>query len=218
MCIQSNVDPRQGNIHRSSIDQEEGALVAACTRRARGRGERTPTSCLAGSDGGSRDLWLPREVTQRLIYFTGGRPLRLLLILRVLRLFLEHPGRAEDILPSLFVARSGSIQGFSVAREGPAADIVPHTRPVSRLYTRLHRIYMRKESPSPPPLPPSTGSLRPREEPDEAPLEALSSVNTVHHYRRGSLYFKGHGASLFTLVPRHFGHGPAPSPPPFWYL
>lgn len=131
---------------------------------------------------------------------------------------LSRASRARRGYSSFLVRRSFGIQGFSVAREGPAADIVPHTRPVSRLYTRLHRIYMRKESPSPPPLPPSTGSLRPREEPDEAPLEALSSVNTVHHYRRGSLYFKGHGASLFTLVPRHFGHGPAPSPPPFWYL
>lgn len=32
-------------------------------------------------------------------------------------------------------------------RRAPAADIVPRTRTVSRLYTRLHRIYMKKESP-----------------------------------------------------------------------
>ena len=91
----------------------------------------------AGYDGGSRDLWPGREVTQRLIYFTGvppppaSSPLSLSLSLS------SHPRSAPP------AHHRGAL---FVAREGPAADIVPHTRPVSRLYTRLHRIYMRKES------------------------------------------------------------------------
>lgn len=153
MCIQSNVDPVVENIpatecstitHRRGASSRvrcsrEGALGLAATYTVV-----HPHRGMAGSDGGSRDLWLPREVTQRLIYFTGGLPppplLRFLLS--------HHQRRAYPPCPFPSVASEWP----SVAREGPAADIVPHTRPVSRLYTRLHRIYMRKESS--PPFPP----------------------------------------------------------------
>jgi len=74
-------------------------------------------------------LWPCRQVTQRLIYFTVGRP--------------------PFLLPRL-LRRSSSLPRQCVAltrAKGPAADIVPRTRAVSRLYTRLQRIYMKKESP-----------------------------------------------------------------------
>lgn len=154
-------------------------------------------------------MWLPREVTQRLIYFTGGRPppplLRLLLS--------HHQHRAYTLFP-FPCGPFGASSWLCVAREGPAADIVPHTRPVSRLYTRLHRIYMRKESP--PPFPPRFARHRRLLPPpcDPSPGAPRSSLQCKHgsSLSPGSLYFKGHGARLFTLVPRHFGHDPPPPP------
>lgn len=106
----------------------------------------------------------------------------------------------------------------TVSRRWPARgqqpDIVPHTRPGQ---PPLHAAtsYLHEKGVASNLLPPSapwSGITPAPAMPDEAPLEAPSSVNTVHHYRRGSLYFKGHGARLFTLVPRHFGHGQPPLP------
>ena len=168
----------------------------------------THTRGLAGSDGGSRDLWLPREVTQRLIYFTGVRPPPPLLLHRFsATISTEAQPYTPPVSPPppLFPRGSrGSVhhrRGSALrALKGPAADIVPHTRPVSRLYTQLHRIYMRKESPPPfpprfardPPFPPA---------PDRAPLGAPSSVNTVHHYRQGAYISKGTALASLRLSP-----------------
>lgn len=164
-----------------------------------------PHRGLAGNDGGSRDLWPGREVTQRLIYFTGVP--------------LSPPPSSSPLSPSLFlvlllastISTTAHHRGaLFVAREGPAADIVPHTRPVSRLYTRLHRIYMRKESilsHPPPPFPPrfipgsNVSSRDPVTIPHKAPLDAPSSVNTVHHYRRGAYISKGTALASLRLSP-----------------
>lgn len=168
-----------------------------------------PHRGLVGNDGGSCDLWPGREVTQRLIYFTGV------------------PLPASSPLSLSLLASTAHHRGaLFVAREGPAADIVPHTRPVSRLYTRLHRIYMRKESilssssSFSTPFHPRIQRLIPRPRYDPSQGAPRCSLQCKHgsSLSPGSLYFKGHGARLFTLVPRHFGHDPPPPLFSYCYL
>lgn len=158
-------------------------------------------------------MWLPREVTQRLIYFTGGRPLRLLG--RFFASFSATIGAPGHILPFLLARGIPSERrGVVVAREEASsrhcATYTAGQPPLHAATSYLHEkgVASSFSIPGVPPSPSTAPAI-----PDEAPLEAPSSVNTVHHYRRGSLYFKGHGARLFTLVPRHFGHGPPPPPP-----
>lgn len=109
-----------------------------------------------------------------------------------------------------------SLRGIGVALCGPRGASSRHCATYTTGQPPLHAAtsYLHEKGVASSFSTPLPASSRPRTMPDEAPLEAPSSVNTVHHYRRGSLYFKEHGARLFTLVPRHFGHDPPPPPPP----
>lgn len=101
MYIQSNVDPNEGNMvlnHSADRDHPPPRFEEGCTLTCNVVQEVHPhgARCTVGRDGESRDLWLPREVTQRLIYFTGG----LVLHLHFFALFsAEHRRRVPHILP-----------------------------------------------------------------------------------------------------------------------
>lgn len=136
------------------------------------------------------------------------------------------PPASSPLSLSLLASTAHHRGALFVAREGPAADIVPHTRPVSRLYTRLHRIYMRKESilssssSFSTPFHPRIQRLIPRPRYDPSQGAPRCSLQCKHgsSLSPGSLYFKEHGARLFTLVPRHFGHDPPPPLFSYCYL
>lgn len=151
---------------------------------------------VAGSSGGPRDLWLHREVTQRLIYFTVDRlPLLLprLLYRCVLPLFLSSRVALTYERPSsrhcaVYMSGQPSLHAATSYLHEKGVAFFPLRCSLSTSGRDLSR-------------------SRPRKALDEAPLpwprtpagDALS-VNTVHHYRRGSLYFKNNSAGLFTAL------------------
>lgn len=178
----------------------------------------THTRGLAGSDGGSRDLWLPREVTQRLIYFTGVRPPPPLL--RPLLSHHQHRGTTSYTppvsplltLPPFFssgalevrciIAEALCALGSEGASSRHCATYTTGQPPLHAATSYLHEKGESASSFSTPFHPPV--SSRPQ------PGAPRSSLQCKHgsSLSPGSLYFKGHGARLFTLVPRHFGHDP----------
>ena len=156
----------------------------------------------AGNDGGSRDLWPGREVTQRLIYFTGvppppaSSPLSLSLSLSLLASTISTTGASPW----------GTVRGPRGASSRHCATYTTGQPPLHAATSYLHEKGVDPLLP-PPPFPPrfipgsNVSSRDPVTIPHKAPLDAPSSVNTVHHYRRGAYISKGTALASLRLSP-----------------
>lgn len=171
-----------------------------------------PHRGLAGNDGGSRDLWPGREVTQRLIYFTGVplppfffASLSLSLSRSSSRIHDQHHGASPW----------GTVRGPRGASSRHCATYTTGQPPLHAATSYLHE---KGVDPLPPPSSFSTPFHpriqrlvpRPRYDPSQGAPRCSLQCKHGSSLSPGSLYFKGHGARLFTLVPRHFGHDPPP--------